>query len=88
MPQNSPAIGAVNELLDAWFAECIQQPPIAHSVESYNQAHAAHAELKRRMCLLVTGEEPVVQAEAAASISEPEHDPGPQSDQDAGGGKD
>lgn len=73
MPQKLPTIDDIDQVVDAWFAECIQQPPIAYSVESYNQAHAAQAELKRRLCVLITGEEPLLlEPEMQADQAEPQ----------------
>lgn len=60
MAQKFPSLDAISAAIDAWFAEYLQQPPISHSVESYNQAHGARAELKRRLGVLITGEEPLV----------------------------
>jgi hypothetical protein len=51
-----PTIDAITAEIDAWFAERMQQPPISYSVETYNQAHAACADLKRRLHAAVTGE--------------------------------
>lgn len=76
MPQKSPAVDDINAVIDTWFAECMHQPPIAYSVESYNQAHAAHAELKRRLCLLITGEEPEIPKPAVDSQA-PQPEPVP-----------
>lgn len=36
-----------NPVIDRWFAEHFQQPPIAHSTDCYNQAIAARDALKQ-----------------------------------------
>jgi len=53
-----PPIDAITAEVDVWFAEQMQQPPISYSVEAYNQAHTACADLKRRLHVVVTGEAP------------------------------
>jgi len=46
----SPATPVVNgttaEIIDRWFVEQFQQPPIAHRTDCYNQALAARDKLK------------------------------------------
>ena len=56
MPQKYPSMDDIDAAVDAWFAERIQQPPISHNVETYNQAHAASADLKSRLRTLITGQ--------------------------------
>jgi len=36
-------------LVDAWFNECIVRSPIAKNTDTYNAAHKALGELKRRL---------------------------------------
>lgn len=74
MAQKFPTIDAVHEVVDAWFAERVQQPPLSHSVEVYNQAHAAFIDLKRSLYVLITGEEPpipILELEPAQEQSDP-----------------
>lgn len=59
---STPPIDAVMAEIDTWFAERMHQPPISYTVEVYNQAHAACADLKRRLSVVITGKEPVVTA--------------------------
>ncbi len=75
---STPPIDAITAEIDAWFAEQIQQPPISYSVETYNQAHAACADLKRRLGALITGK---------PAATDPDHKPDsatPKADKPAG----
>jgi hypothetical protein len=42
---------SVDEIVDAWFQECIVRTPIAKNTDTYNAAHKAADELKRRLRL-------------------------------------
>jgi hypothetical protein len=66
---STPPIDAVMAEIDAWFAERMQQPPISYSVETYNQAHAACADLKQRLSVVITGKAPVVGATDSQSVT-------------------
>lgn len=65
-----PPVDAVMAEVDAWFAEQMQQPPISYNVETYNQAHAACADLKRRLHVAITGDEPATATTDAQPDSE------------------
>lgn len=40
---------SVDEIVDQWFNECVVRTPIAKNTDTYNAAHKAAAELKRRL---------------------------------------
>lgn len=71
-----PAIPTLDEIItevDAWFAEHLRRPPIAHDVLVYNQAYAAAERLKARLAEMFTGKPaaapvdvPAVAGEASA----------------------
>jgi hypothetical protein len=46
--QQQPA-QSMDELVDAWFNECIVRTAIAKNTDTYNVAQKARAELKRRL---------------------------------------
>jgi hypothetical protein len=47
--QQSQPAQSIDELVDAWFNECIVRGPIAKNTDTYNAAQKARAELKRRL---------------------------------------
>lgn len=47
--QSQPVAQSIDELVDAWFNECIVRTAIAKNTDTYNVAQKACAELKRRL---------------------------------------
>jgi len=74
MPKNTPTSDDVGAAVDAWFNECIHGSVLGRYTECYNHVFAARDELKRRLCLLITGEAPSAATEPTADSEPPAAD--------------
>lgn len=52
----SPSIDDILSVVDDWFAEEVQSPPLSYHTECYNQMYAARSSLRNRLAVAITGE--------------------------------